>query len=1007
MKKIAIWAKGKLQAIKSWLAVSKKRQRITAIGVVLIIALAGQIIYSSFAATTEYSQIPEVAKMQKLTEEVIKLTDEYAAMPDVINGKKAVNKPNEMKATRGKELTAKVKERSESYKLAMQYDPQTTANYYLPYTTRDKLPSDAKFYTETAVDIQGYWITGAIDSDQGSRNLVRLQLEDKSRLAVYGTNLPDFTTGAKVRITGIQIERALTAALPHKDENTQALSVSQSNKTALSQVFTTKVQAADTSSLCKSLLGPVAGNICPDELPSQESNERPSDAPEVVFCVNQGEQNCGKGTDPVTNDVHPVKLLVVPLELPGEDGGVFSDGETYNIDEITQAYTKVQNVYSVMSYGKFRPDVTVYPRYTQVESKDFDNFDDFSWDCKDNHTIFELEMAAEAAINRTPGLRDKAEDATDIALLYNKVPCSGERHGSGWAYVGGSGGDTRIKGYTNIDLNSSGDLSFIASTVTHEFGHSIGFEHANAACKDADKKCEEKYLNPYNFMGGKRMSRSKTIINPFDDVLNDSFTANYLDTADSLSVSARQKMDVGWIPETDESRFISTKANEDFINRGFSDSSEEGVVVGSASMKLNALWQDHGIRSIELNLKGGYPYYIEYRPKTGHGIDNFDSDGLSNGILVYRVGELMNGEHNDNTYEKDDITYYEWDYTHAATKEPFKLETGDDAVCVTPTNLTEGSVDIRIDSDCNNVKIGGYKFSSPFIASGTGDAKLNSSAGGIATDSKGNVYVTEQISNQVKKFDKDGNFITKWGGTYGTADNQFKNAGAIAIDSKDTVYVADIGNSVIKKFNSDGAFISKILPDRAPTDIVFDSQDNMYVAYDYSVGNRGMIQKFDSSGNFIKGWGSYKTFTPGDGQFSVLRGIAVDKQGNVYATDSASAASSVQKFDSNGTFIKKWGTVGNGEGQFKGVTDITLSPWGTLYVTNMDNGRLQEFNTDGTLVSDCLCGRAWDGAYGTGFTNLAFIANGDLLIANGRSPGSLGRYTGTKVETKDYKILSY
>ena len=42
------------------------------------------------------------------------------------------------------------------------------------------------------------------------------------------------------------------------------------------------------------------------------------------------------------------------------------------------------------------------------------------------------------------------------------------------------------------------------------------------------------------------------------------------------------------------------------------------------------------------------------------------------------------------------------------------------------------------------------------------------------------------------------------------------------------------------------------------------------------------IQKFDSNGNFITKWGTEGT---GDGQFSNPDGIAVDSSGNVYVAD--------------------------------------------------------------------------------------------------------------------------
>ena len=44
----------------------------------------------------------------------------------------------------------------------------------------------------------------------------------------------------------------------------------------------------------------------------------------------------------------------------------------------------------------------------------------------------------------------------------------------------------------------------------------------------------------------------------------------------------------------------------------------------------------------------------------------------------------------------------------------------------------------------------------------------------------------------------------------------------------------------------------------------------------------------------------------GDGQFKTPSGIAVDSSDNVYVTDGGN--NRIQKFDSNGKFITKWGS---------------------------------------------------------------------------------------------------
>jgi len=91
---------------------------------------------------------------------------------------------------------------------------------------------------------------------------------------------------------------------------------------------------------------------------------------------------------------------------------------------------------------------------------------------------------------------------------------------------------------------------------------------------------------------------------------------------------------------------------------------------------------------------------------------------------------------------------------------------------------------------------------------GQTDIKYNYYPRDIEVTSQG-VYLTNMYNNQVQKYSLSGVYQKVWG-SYGTGNSQFKYAYGLGSDSSNNIYVADRNNHAIKKFDSNGNYISRI-----------------------------------------------------------------------------------------------------------------------------------------------------------------------------------------------------
>ena len=162
-----------------------------------------------------------------------------------------------------------------------------------------------------------------------------------------------------------------------------------------------------------------------------------------------------------------------------------------------------------------------------------------------------------------------------------------------------------------------------------------------------------------------------------------------------------------------------------------------------------------------------------------------------------------------------------------------------------------------------------------------------------------------------------------------------------------------------------------------PTELAIDAQSNVYVID----GGNHRVQKFDQDGNFLLTWGSQGN---GDGQFlfhaspAHYGGITVDKEGYVYVTDHHNR---VQKFDSNGTFLMKFGRTGYPDGEFYDLYGVAVDDQGNIYTTDWTKYEIQKFDREGQFVQKWEVPSCKPGGVASP-SNLIIDGQGQLLVAN-------------------------
>lgn len=218
---------------------------------------------------------------------------------------------------------------------------------------------------------------------------------------------------------------------------------------------------------------------------------------------------------------------------------------------------------------------------------------------------------------------------------------------------------------------------------------------------------------------------------------------------------------------------------------------------------------------------------------------------------------------------------------------------------------------------------------------------------GIAIDSKGLVYVADQKVGAIFIFNTATRDVQLIRNGY---EGHFGLINGLAIDDDDRLFVSDGKLHRVLIFDSKHEVAGQInegLVD--PVGLAIDKQNRFLYVVDtqqdqvivFDADSLKVLRKIGTAGK------NHWLTTPGD--FGAPSNVALDREGNVYVTDTMN--NRVEIFDPDGNFINQFGKHGDGPGYLARPKGIAIDCDGHIWVADSFQDRVQVFNREGQLLT--------------------------------------------------------
>jgi DNA-binding beta-propeller fold protein YncE len=255
---------------------------------------------------------------------------------------------------------------------------------------------------------------------------------------------------------------------------------------------------------------------------------------------------------------------------------------------------------------------------------------------------------------------------------------------------------------------------------------------------------------------------------------------------------------------------------------------------------------------------------------------------------------------------------------------------------------------------------------------------------GVAVDSAGKIYTADEGVDAIFIFNAETKGVELIRNDH---EARFGLVNGLALDDSDRLFVSDGRLRQIMVFNAkhqlESAFGADILA--RPGGIAIDRENRFLYVVDtendqvivFDADSFKLLRRIGVSGK--------KHTLTAPGTFSLPTNVAVDKEGDVYVTDTLN--NRVEIFDADGNFISMFGKHGDGPGYFARPKGIAVDRDGHIWVVDTYQDRVQVFDREGRLLIYVGGHGGYPGQFGAAY-GIAIDKNNRVIVSE-QYPGRL------------------